>query len=135
LPSRVSLHCEPGERIPRRGELAKLASRVICGEKLLGQVNIVFCPDGRVRALNRQYRGLDRVTDVLSFSWDEEGFAGEIFIANPQAKRQSKRFNNNYFNELRRLIVHGLLHLCGYDHVKSIDRGIMRKKEDFYLTP
>lgn len=135
MSSRVSLYCESGERIPRREELAKLASRVIRREKLQGQVNIVFCPDGRVRTLNRQYRGLDRVTDVLSFSWDEEGFAGEIFIANPQAKRQSKRFNNNYFNELRRLIVHGLLHLCGYDHVKSKDREIMREKEGFYLAP
>ena len=108
--------------------------RVARGEKLRGKVNIIFCPDQRVRSLNRQYRGLDRVTDVLSFAWEEPGFAGEIFIANPQAKRQSRRFNNNHFRELRRLIVHGLLHLCGYDHVTAKDREIMRKKEDFYLT-
>ncbi len=134
LASKVTLHCEPGEEIPRRAALAKLAAKVVRAEKLKGQVNIVFCPDRRVRSLNRQYRGLDRVTDVLSFDWEEEGFAGEIFIANAQAKRQSKRFNNNYFNELRRLIVHGLLHLCGYDHMKTKDREIMRKKEDLYLT-
>ena len=134
MPSGVSLHCEEGEKIPRREELLKLARRLVKTEKLKGEVNIVFCPDRRVRTLNRQYRGLDKVTDVLSFGWDDPDFAGEVFIANSQAKRQSKRFNNTYFNELRRLIVHGLLHICGYDHMKSKDREIMRNKEDFYLT-
>lgn len=135
MPSGVSLYCEEGEKIPRRADLLKLARQLIKGEKLQGQVNIVFCPDERVRVLNRDYRGLDKVTDVLSFGWEEAGFAGEIFIANPQAKRQSKRFNNSYYQELRRLVVHGLLHLCGYDHMKSKDRLIMREKEDFYLNP
>ena len=130
----MTLHCEPGERVPNRDRLAKLATKVLRGEKLKGEVNIVFCPDQRVRALNRKYRRLDRVTDVLSFNWDEPDFIGEVFIANPQARRQCSRFNNSYFNELRRLIVHGMLHLSGYDHVKTKDREIMRKKEDYYLN-
>ena len=134
MASGVSLHCEEGEKIPRRDELLKLAKRVVKSEKLEGKVNVIFCPDRKVRTLNREYRGLDRVTDVLSFGWEEPDFAGEVFIANPQAKRQCKRFNNSYFNELRRLIVHGLLHICGYDHMKIKDRLIMRKKEEFYLV-
>jgi probable rRNA maturation factor len=133
LSSGVFLYCEPGEKIPRREGLKKLAALVVKREKLKGRVNVVFCADQRVRYLNRQYRGLDRVTDVLSFSWGELDFAGEIFITNAQAARQAKRFNNSHFGELRRLIVHGLLHLCGYDHIKIKDRTIMRKKEDFYL--
>ncbi len=133
MASGVSLHCEAGEKVPRRNDLLKLARRVVRGEKLKGQVNIVFCPDSHVRTLNRQYRGLDRVTDVLSFGWEEPDFAGEVFISNAQAKRQFKRFKNTYFEELRRLVVHGLLHICGYDHLKTRDRLIMRKKEDFYL--
>lgn len=134
MSSSVSLHCEEGENIPNCNELLKLAKRLVKEEKLKGNVNVIFCPDQKVRALNREYRKLDRVTDVLSFNWDEPDFAGEVFIANPQAKRQSKRFNNTYFNELRRLVVHGLLHICGYDHVKAGDRLIMREKENFYLN-
>ena len=134
MPSSVSLYCEEGEKIPRGDELLKLAKRLVKEEKLKGNVNVIFCPDQKVRTLNREYRGLDKVTDVLSFGWEEPGFAGEVFIANLQAKRQSKRFNNTYFNELRRLVVHGLLHICGYDHMKARDRLIMREKEDYYLN-
>ena len=134
MSSTVSLHCEEGEKIPRRNDLIALAKKLIKGEKLKGGVNIVFCPDRKVRALNRQYRKLDKVTDVLSFNWDEPDFSGEVFIANAQAKRQCKRFNNTYYEELRRLVVHGLLHICGYDHMKSRDRLVMREKEDFYLN-
>ena len=134
MSSSVSLFCEEGETIPRRNDLIKLAKRLVKAEKLEGKVNVIFCADGKVRSLNREYRGLNKVTDVLSFDWEESDFAGEIFIANPQARRQSKRFNNTYFNELRRLVVHGLLHLCGYDHMKTKERELMRKKENFYLN-
>jgi probable rRNA maturation factor len=101
-------------------------------------VEIAFCADETVRALNKRHRKLDKVTDVLSFAWDpeegEEDFAGEIYIANTQAKRQAPRFNNNYFNELRRLVVHGMLHLCGHDHMKAGERARMRALEDRYLA-
>jgi probable rRNA maturation factor len=132
---RISLMYEKGQKVPRPAELSRLALKVAQGEKLSGKVDIAFCSDQKVRALNKAYRKLDKVTDVLSFGWDEEDFAGEIFVANPQAKRQAPRFNNNYFNELRRLIVHGMLHLCGYDHMKSGERLVMREKEDLYLAP
>lgn len=131
--SGITLLCEPTERVPRKNELAKFARKVAKGEKLKGGVNLVFCGDQQVRTLNRIYRGLDRVTDVLSFEWNEPDFVGEVYIACAQAFRQASRFNNNYFNELRRLIVHGLLHLSGYDHIKTKDRIVMRQKEDFYL--
>jgi probable rRNA maturation factor len=124
-----------GAKVPRPLELSRLARRVAQGEKLPGRVEIVFCSDEKVRALNKAYRKLDKVTDVLSFGWDEEDFAGEIFIAVDQVKYQAPRFNNNYFNELRRVVVHGMLHLCGYDHMKTGERRVMREKEDLYLEP
>ena len=129
----VALLFETGQRVPRSQALAGLAARVAEAEKLSGMVNVVFCADTTIRALNRRYRGLDKVTDVLSFPWDERNFAGEIYISPNKAKKQCGRFNNSYFNELKRLIVHGVLHLCGYDHLKPKDRLIMRKREDFYL--
>jgi probable rRNA maturation factor len=132
--SSITLQYEEGQTVPRPADLKKLAARVAKGEGLRGGVEIAFCADETVRALNKRHRKLDKVTDVLSFEWEEEDFAGEIYIANPQAKRQAPRFNNNYFNELRRLIVHGMLHLCGYDHMQSGERVRMRALEDRYLA-
>jgi probable rRNA maturation factor len=120
-------------RVPDPGGLKELARRVAKVEKLQGAVEIVFCSDEKVRALNKAYRKLDKVTDVLSFEWHEDDFAGEIFIATAQTERQAPRFKNNYSNELRRVVVHGMLHLCGYDHLKTGERKEMRAKEDFYL--
>ena len=120
-------------KVPNPKDLQQLARKVAQGEKLRGAVDIVFCSDEKVRALNKAYRKLDKVTDVLSFEWHEEDFAGEIFIATAQTERQAPRFNNNYPNELRRVVVHGMLHLCGYDHLKTGERNIMRAREDFYL--
>jgi probable rRNA maturation factor len=120
-------------KVPNSKDLQKLARKVAEGEKLQGGIDIVFCSDEKVRELNKAYRKLDKVTDVLSFEWHEDDFAGEIFIATAQTQRQAPRFNNNYENELRRVVVHGVLHLCGYDHMKTGERNIMRAKEDFYL--
>jgi probable rRNA maturation factor len=120
-------------KVPNSKDLQKLARKVAESEKLQGGIDIVFCSDEKVRELNKAYRKLDKVTDVLSFEWHEDDFAGEIFIATAQTKRQAPRFNNNYENELRRVVVHGVLHLCGYDHMKTGERNIMRAKEDFYL--
>ncbi|MCD6023569.1 MAG: hypothetical protein K0Q91_485 [Fibrobacteria bacterium] len=133
MAGQIALLYEDGQKAPRPLELSRLAKSVAKGENLKGRVEIVFCSDETVRARNKEYRGLDKVTDVLSFEWGEEDFAGEIFIASPQAKRQAPRWNNTYYNELRRLIVHGMLHLCGHDHMKAGERRTMREKEDFYL--
>ena len=133
MAGQIALIYEEGQKVPQPLELSKLAKSVAKAEKLKGRVEIVFCSDETVRARNKEYRGLDKVTDVLSFGWEEDDFAGEIFIANPQAKRQAPRWNNTYYKELRRLVVHGMLHLCGHDHMKAGERKTMREKEELYL--
>ena len=90
-------------------------------------------PDVFVREMNRDYRGLDKVTDVLSYEWHEEDFLGEIYIARDQVKRQAPEYGNTFYAELKRVIVHGLLHLSGYDHIKAADRKVMRKRECEFL--
>src|SRR6185436_682153 len=95
-------------RVPQPRALSALARKVLAGEGVAGEVNLVFCEDAHVRALNRRYRKLDKVTDVLSFIYgeDEEVF-GEIYIATAQAQRQAPRWKNTFSGELRRLVVHG----------------------------
>ena len=93
---------------------------------------VILCSDYAIRKLNRQYRGKDRATDVLSFPFGDDDLLGEIYISLQRAKVQAKRYGLTYDGELKRLLVHGLLHLMGYDHHKRADREIMEEREQIY---
>ena len=101
------------------------------------EVDINLVGDEEIQAINRDYRGIDRVTDVISFAFNDDDsdlgkivgdvprLLGEIFICIPQALRQAKEIGNSNDRELSFLFVHGLLHLLGYDHMKKEDEEIM----------
>jgi probable rRNA maturation factor len=122
---------------PRIKDLVRLAEKVLRAElpKTTGAVNLVFCENAYVRELNRRFRKLDKVTDVLSFIYEEDDVFGEIYIATLKAQKQAPRWKNTFYDELRRLVVHGALHLAGFDHMNAKDRKAMRTREDFYLAP
>lgn len=82
------------------------------------EVSVLFCADARMRSLNRRYRGKDRSTDVLAFPSGEAGggLLGDIVISVPYAAREARRRAEPRAREIDRLLVHGLLHLMGYDH-------------------
>jgi probable rRNA maturation factor len=95
-------------------------------DPLTASVSVLLVGDRRMRALNLQYRGLDRTTDVLSFSQLEgpslqqlSAELGDIVISPAQALRQAKERNETLAREMEILLIHGLLHLMGYDHEKS----------------
>ncbi|MEQ1792538.1 MAG: rRNA maturation RNase YbeY, partial [Nitrospiraceae bacterium] len=88
------------------------------------ELGILFVGDQRMRSLNRQYRGKDRTTDVLAFAMREaphssSSVLGDVVIAVPTAVRQAKEGQRSLDEELTVLLVHGILHLCGYDHERS----------------
>lgn len=130
-------------KVKRPGDLVMLrwtALNVLKREKKLGEVHLVFCSDETVRALNGEFRKLDKTTDVLSFPWtsDENDlvkgpFLGEIYVSLPQVERQAPEYGATKRQELERVIVHGLLHLCGYDHATPVQRKQMRALEEQYL--
>ena len=99
-------------------------------------LDIVFTDDRTIRVLNRDYRGKDRPTDVLSFSLlegvsprDPIPFSmGDLVISVPTARRQAREYGVSLNDELRRLIVHGILHLCGYDHEGVAPREAARMR-------
>jgi probable rRNA maturation factor len=106
--------------------------------KAIGVVNrdtiIAFVSDAAIRKLNRQFRGKDYATDVLSFPPQYESFEigaesnlGEIVISLDRAQVQAKENGLTSVNEVEQLILHGLLHLCGYDH--ETDKGEMNRLE------
>jgi probable rRNA maturation factor len=86
-------------------------------------VTVAFLDDASMRALNRRYRRKDRPTDVLSFPDGEQGRLGDIAIATPTARRQARRRRHGAAHETRLLLLHGFLHLLGYDH--ETDEGEM----------
>lgn len=93
-----------------------------CLEKLAikKNVSIVLVADKKIQELNKIYRKKNKITDVLSFGdWNDKNFLGEVIICLPQAKRQAKKYKTNLKQELTRLLIHGILHLAGFDHEKS----------------
>lgn len=109
------------------------------------EVSVVFADDEYIRELNRQYRGLDKATDVLSFALDEgeepeviggpqETLLGDIVISLETACRQAAEYGHSLERELAFLAVHGMLHLAGYDHEEESDRAAMRGREEEVLS-
>lgn len=90
-----------------------------------------------MRRINRDYRGIDRATDVLSFSYVDEphagGVLGEIFVAPSYAGRQAEEAGSGLAEELVRLTLHGVLHVLGYDHDTTATRRRMIARQERYL--
>ena len=88
---------------------------------------IAFVSDKRIRELNRQFRGIDKATDVLSFPAEEEFNLGDVAVSVETAVVQAKENGLSFNDEIAQLILHGLLHLSGYDH--ETDNGEMNRLE------
>lgn len=122
-------------------KLNNIFNKFISSEKIKGdvEVSLVFVGEKRMRGINRASRGIDKSTDVLSFEGDDRGgfvssdedaaYIGEIFICIPKAIRQAKLNNHSVDREIGVLLVHGLYHLLGYDHIEDEDYVLMDKKE------
>lgn len=121
-------------------EYEKLIQRVFKNVKNSKSFNIIFVTDKKIQELNRVYRKLDRVTDVISFALcdDEnnelEDELGDIFIDLEQAFRQAAEYGHSVEREVAFLSVHGYLHLCGYDHMNAADEKRMFEKQEQILT-
>jgi len=114
--------------------LRETAAAVYSGENICKNeaAALILCSDYTIRKLNRRYRKIDRPTDVLSFPFGDPDLLGEVYISLQRAKIQAKRYGATYEEELKRLLIHGLLHLAGYDHHKKADREVMEARERKY---
>lgn len=111
--------------------LARFLARAQRAAGLRGEVNVLVTSSGEIRDLNRRYRGKDQVTDVLSFPTAGEvrrGFAGDIAICAEVAGRSARQFGHTPADEVKVLLLHGVLHLAGYDHER--DNGRMARTEE-----
>ena len=109
------------------------------GENHPAEVHLFYTDDAGIRAVNKEQRGVDKPTDVLSFPMGTVDFAtgrmflGDVIVSLPTAQRQARAYGHGYQRELCYLAVHGTLHLLGYDHDAEEDRLIMREAEERVL--
>jgi probable rRNA maturation factor len=105
--------------------------------KPAGELSLLLTGDAQVRELNRTHRGKDEATDVLSFPSLRQGqrqagpdaFLGDIAISVDTARRQAAQYDATLQNEVNRLLIHGLLHLLGHDHIEAAERAAMEAEE------
>ncbi|MCH7819120.1 MAG: rRNA maturation RNase YbeY [Candidatus Marinimicrobia bacterium] len=112
-------------------------SSVLDGEdKDYNTVSVLLVSDDEIKEVNKKYLGHDQTTDVVTFPLHEksEPIEGEIYVSLQTTERNSKTYNNSHSNEIIRVVIHGILHLAGYEDSTSESREEMKKKEDFYLN-
>lgn len=130
----------------RYSEIAKAAFSYL-DVKENYEIDVSLVDDETIHQINRDYRNVDRVTDVISFAFNDDKdpndqinslevqkMLGEILICLPQAKRQAAEIGNTLERELSFLFTHGLLHLLGYDHMKPEDEAIMFPLQEKILS-
>lgn len=99
-----------------------------------GDITVVFVTDEYLLEMNRTHLDHDYYTDIITFDYTESNFiSGDLFISYDRVLDNSNEFNVSSYNELCRVIFHGVLHLCGYKDKSSEDEKLMRAKESFYL--
>ena len=131
----------PEAWIDKLNELLRIAAAKEAIEA--GEVALSFVDDDEIQSLNRQYRSIDRPTDVLSFPMEDDEFLndpaetlpllGDIIISIPAARRQSEEYKHSLLREIGFLFVHGLLHLLGYDHQDEETEAEMIAKQEEIL--
>lgn len=118
----------------RRATSKWLKSAITLENKKLGDISIIYCSDDYLLEINKQYLSHDYYTDVITFNYCEgDLISGDIFISVDTIKANAEEYGASFENELCRVMVHGLLHLIGYDDDCESNQLIMRQKEDFYL--
>lgn len=100
-------------------------------DKKLGEISYIFCDDNKILEVNKQYLSHDYFTDIITFDYVEKDIiSGDIIISIDRVKENSKSFNSSFEDELHRVIIHGVLHLIGYNDKTDKEQQLMREKEN-----
>ncbi len=101
----------------------------------LGEVNYIFCSDEYLLNINKNYLNHNYYTDIISFNYvDNQTVSGDLFISIERVKENAESLNLKFEQELSRVMIHGILHLMGYNDKATEEQAVMRAKEDFYLA-
>ena len=112
-----------------------ITDAIISEEHKLGDINYVFCDDEYLHKLNVEFLNHDTLTDIISFDYSVgKIIQGDIFISIERVAENAKEFKVSFEEELQRVIIHGILHYCGYKDKSDEDAKVMRERENYYLS-
>ena len=136
MSSRIFFHNEAVKYLllKKRNIRAWLSLVMAEEQKEAGEISYVFCSDDFLLQMNKQYLHADYFTDVITFDYCEENLvSGDIFISVDRVKENAKLYKQPFFSEMLRVILHGILHLCGHKDNTEKEQAKMREKEEYYL--
>lgn len=128
----ISFNYETQFKLAKKSDYSGWLSRVIQSEsKSEGDINYIFCDDDFLLGINQQYLNHDTLTDIISFDYSVGNeLHGDVFISIQRVRENAAEFEVTFEEELKRVMVHGLLHYCGYKDKSEKDKREMRFKED-----
>jgi rRNA maturation RNase YbeY len=132
----ISFNYELEFKLNSEKKIARWLSRVIklehCKE---GDINYIFCDDQYLHKLNLEYLNHDTLTDIISFDYSVgKELHGDVFISIERVLENAEMFKQAFEDELKRVMVHGVLHYCGYKDKSEDETKTMREKENYYLN-
>lgn len=132
----INFNYESDFNLDNEDAIASWLSAVILSEnKSEGEINYIFCDDEYLHKINLEYLNHDTLTDIISFDYTMGNeISGDIFVSIERVIDNAKDYNTFFENELKRVLVHGVLHYCGYKDKSEDDEVKMRIKEDEKLT-
>ena len=102
--------------------------------RTLGELVFNFCSDESLSKINKEFLNHDTLTDVITFDYSAlKEVSGEIFISTDRVRENASEFQQSFEEEIRRVMIHGLLHLCGYNDKTIKEKSLMSDRENFYL--
>lgn len=131
----INFNYETNFQLADNAIIDKWIKAVITSENCkLEEVNYIFCDDAYLHKLNVEFLNHDTLTDIISFDYSVgKTIQGDIFISVERVEHNAELFDTTFENELHRVIIHGILHYCGYKDKTDNEKKVMRSKEDTYL--
>ena len=112
-----------------------LSDACVSEEYILNEVNVIFCSDDFLLTMNNEHLNHDYYTDIITFDYCiDNQIIGDLFISLDRVLDNANANNVLYINELHRVLIHGVLHLCGYKDKSETEASLMRSKENHYLS-
>lgn len=128
----INFYYETDFKLSNENSFKSWVSQVLASEKHIeGTINYIFCEDDYLHKINVEYLNHDDLTDIISFDYSSgKNVSGDIFISIERVKENAKDYDVSFIEELKRVVVHGVLHYCGYKDKTGSDAKLMRQKED-----
>lgn len=132
----ISFNYETDFKLENPEVISKWISNTITEEKCKeGEINYIFCSDDYLHKINLEFLNHDTLTDIISFDYSVgKELHGDIYISVDRVKENASEFSVQFKDELARVIIHGVLHYCGYKDKSDADAKLMRSKEDHYIS-